>query len=232
MASLTQMQDGYFEAVLFDLDGTLVDTAPDMVTVLQSMLDARGYDPVDYMTGRSFVSNGAIGLLRLGFPDLEIDFGDDLHAEFLERYAENLCEGSNLFAGLDKLLRQLEEAECPWGVVTNKPAHLTQPLLEALGLASRSACIISGDSLPVRKPDPAPLLLACDIAGVDPYRTVYIGDAARDIEAGLRAGTATVAASYGYITEDDDPREWGADIIAPDTEELAQIILKAVNLET
>jgi phosphoglycolate phosphatase len=224
------MEDGHFDAVLFDLDGTLVDTAPDMVAVLQAMQSAHGLDQVDYALGRSQVSNGAVGLLRLGFPEAQIEFGDELHHEFLERYAESLCEDSSVFAGLDALLDQLDSLGCPWGVVTNKPESLTNPLLEGLGLAHRSACTVSGDSLPVRKPDPAPLLLACDIAGVDAYRSIYIGDAARDIEAGLRAGMATIAAGYGYITEDDDPREWGADIIAPDTEELTQIVLKAVNL--
>jgi len=226
------MQDGYFEAVLFDLDGTLVDTAPDMVAVLQAMQASHGIDPVDYQQGRTQVSNGAIGLLSLGFPEHEFSFGDDMHLEYLERYAEMICEESVVFAGMDTLLDHLDDAGCPWGVVTNKPEHLTSPLLEALDLTARSACTVSGDSLSVRKPDPAPLLLACDIAGVDAYRSIYVGDAERDIEAGLRAGMATIAASYGYITEDDDPREWGADIIAPDTEELTQIILKAVNLES
>jgi len=224
------MNDGYFKAVFFDLDGTLVDTAPDMVAVLQAMQRSHDLDPVDYELGRSQVSNGAIGLLGLGFPELEISYGDDLHYEYLERYAEMVCEDSCLFAGMGDLIDVLDDADCPWGVVTNKPESLTNPLLEGLGLAARSACTVSGDSLPVRKPDPAPLLLACDIAGVDAYRSIYVGDAARDIEAGLRAGMATIAAGYGYITEDDDPREWGADIIAPDTEELAQILLKAVNL--
>ncbi len=225
------MRDGYFNAVLFDLDGTLVDTAPDMVAVLHAMQASYGIAPVDYQQGRSQVSNGAIGLLNLGFPEHEFSYGDDMHMEYLERYAEMVCEDSRVFAGLDTLLDHLDDAECPWGVVTNKPEHLTGPLLEALGLDARSACTVSGDSLPVRKPDPAPLLLACDMAGVDAYRAIYVGDAARDIEAGLRAGMATIAAGYGYITVDDDPREWGADIIAADTEELAQMILKAVNLK-
>jgi phosphoglycolate phosphatase len=226
------MQDGYFEAVLFDLDGTLVDTAPDMVAVLQAMQQANDLDPIDYESGRAQVSNGAIGLLSVGFPDIEVSYGDDLHLDYLEQYAEAVCNESRVFAGLDSLLDQLDEADCQWGIVTNKPEHLTHPLLEALDLATRSACIVSGDTLSVRKPDPAPLLLACDIAGVDAYRSIYVGDSVRDIEAGLRAGMATIAASYGYITEDDDPREWGADIIAPDTQELVQIILKAVNLES
>jgi len=227
-----RIQDDTFDLVLFDLDGTLVDTAPDMVATLQDMQRAHGYDPVVYEFGRSNVSNGAMGLLRVGFPDIEEDGRASMVGEYIERYAERLCEDSAVFEGLDSLLDALDEAGCPWGVVTNKPEHLTNPLLEQLGLASRSACAISGDTLPVRKPEPEPLLLGCDIAGVEVHRSIYVGDAARDIEAGLRAGAATIAAAYGYITEDDDPREWGADIIAVDTAELTQIVLKAVNLGT
>jgi len=225
-----QILDDAFDLVLFDLDGTLVDTAPDMVATLQAMQREHGYTPVAYDLGRSNVSNGAMGLLRVGFPDIDEENRDLMVAEYVERYAERLCEESTVFAGLELLLEQLEDAGCPWGVVTNKPEHLTNPLLEQLGLANRSACAISGDTLPVRKPEPEPLLLGCDIAGVEVHRSIYIGDAARDIEAGLRARAATIAAGYGYITEDDDPREWGADIIAVDTEELTQIVLKAVNL--
>lgn len=222
--------DGEYDAVLFDLDGTLVDTAPDMVAVLQAMQSDRDVEPVPYDVGRRYVSNGAIGLLRLGFPGTDINYGDELHQEYLDRYAAGLCEGSIVFDGLDNLLDQFDAAARPWGVVTNKPEFLTEPLLEALGLAARSACIVSGDSLPVRKPDPGPLLLACDIAGVEAWRTIYVGDAARDIEAGLAAGMATVGATYGYVTEDDDPRTWGADVLASDTVELSQILRKAVNL--
>lgn len=225
------MRAGDFDAVLFDLDGTLVDTAPDMVRVLQDMQAARDRALVAYEVGRRYVSNGAIGLLRLAFPDEHIEFGDPLHYEYLERYAQTICEESQVFDGLAELLDRLDEAGRPWGVVTNKPEHLTLPLMEALGLASRSACTVSGDSLPVRKPDPGPLLLACDIAGLDAWRSIYVGDALRDIEAGLAAGMATVAAAYGYITEDDDPSAWGADRLASDTEELAQIVCKAVNLD-
>lgn len=227
-----QIQDNEFDLVLFDLDGTLVDTAPDMVATLQEMQSDHGYDPIDYALGRSNVSNGAMGLLRVGFPDIDEGGRVTLVGEYVERYAERLCELTTIFAGLETLLDRLDAVGCPWGVVTNKPEHLTNPLLEQLGLAERSICAVSGDTLSVRKPEPGPLLLGCDIAGVDAYRSIYIGDAARDIEAGLRAGSATIAAAYGYITEDDDPREWGADIIAVDTQELTQIVLKAVNLES
>jgi phosphoglycolate phosphatase len=227
-----QIQDDAFDLVLFDLDGTLVDTAPDMVATLQEMQGDHGYDPVAYDLGRSNVSNGAMGLLRIGFPNLDEAERHELVGEYIERYADRLCELTTVFAGIDPLLEYLDDAGCPWGVVTNKPERLTNPLLEQLGLFHRSVCTISGDTLSVRKPEPGPLLLGCDIAGVDVGRSIYIGDAERDIQAGLRAGAATIAAAYGYITEDDDPREWGADIIAIDTEELAQIVLKAVNLES
>jgi 2-phosphoglycolate phosphatase len=228
---VNELNGAEYNAVLFDLDGTLVDTAPDMVAVLQYLQRQHGIDPVSYELGRSYVSNGAIGLLTLGFPELDIDIGDEMHEQYLERYAETICEESRVFEGLAELLDQLDDMDCPWGVVTNKPEQLTIPLLVALGLADRSACIVSGDTLAVRKPDPAPLLLACEFAGVDSETAIYIGDAERDIEAGQRAGMATIAAGYGYITADDDPREWDADVIATTTEELAQIVLNAVNLE-
>jgi len=226
-----QILDNAFDLVLFDLDGTLADTAPDMVATLQEMQVDHGYDPIGYDLARSNVSNGAMGLLRVGFTDLEEEHRQTMVGEYVERYAERLCDLTRVFAGVDVLLDRLDEAGCPWGVITNKPERLTNPLLEGLGLADRSVCAVSGDTLSVRKPEPGPILLGCDIAGVDAYRSIYIGDAARDIEAGLRAGSATIAAAYGYITEDDDPREWGADIIAIDAEELTQIVLKAVNLE-
>jgi len=225
-----RIQDDAFDLVLFDLDGTLVDTAPDMVATLQEMQNAHGYEPIPFDLARSNVSNGAMGLLRVGFADIDEDGRAAMVGEYVERYAERLCEESSVFPGLDPLLDGLDAAGCPWGIVTNKPEHLTNPLLEQLGLANRVACAVSGDTLPVRKPEPEPLLLGCDIAGIEVHRSIYIGDAARDIEAGLRAGAATIAAGYGYITEDDDPREWGADLIAIDTEELTQIVLKAVNL--
>lgn len=227
-----QIQDDAFDLVLFDLDGTLADTAPDMVATLQEMQSDHGYEPIEYALARSNVSNGAMGLLRVAFANVDEEQRHDMVGEYVERYAERLCDQTRIFAGVDALLDRLDDAGCPWGVVTNKPERLTNPILEALGLADRSVCAISGDTLPVRKPEPGPILLGCDIAGVDAYRSIYIGDASRDIEAGLRAGAATIAAAYGYITEDDDPREWGADIIAIDTEELTQIVLKAVNLES
>lgn len=227
---MADFASGGYRAVLFDLDGTLVDTAPDMVRALQALQASRNVSPIDYLEGRSQVSNGAIGLLRTGFPGLTIDFGDNLHREFLDVYEADVAGESGLFPGLEQLLEQLESAAIPWGIVTNKPAFLTEKLLDALALAQRSAATVCGDTLPVRKPDPAPLLHATMLAGVDPLKTIYVGDALRDIEAGRNAGMGTVAAGYGYITADDDAGAWNADTIAADTDELTQIILKAVNL--
>ena len=218
------------QAVFFDLDGTLIDTAPDMVSALQVLQQQHGVPPVSYAMGRSHVSNGALGLLRVGFPGVEGDAQEALRLEYLERYEADLSANSALFAGIDILLERLEDARIPWGVVTNKPGYLTEPLLEALALADRSACTVSGDTLSVRKPDPGPLLHACEQAGVRPEHSMYVGDASRDIEAGLAAGMSTIAAAYGYVVSGDDPARWGAHEIARDTAELAQIVLKAVNL--
>jgi N-acetyl-D-muramate 6-phosphate phosphatase len=227
---LSRLHDGGLKAVFFDLDGTLVDTAPDMVDVLQALQHDHGMVPVAYELGRSYVSNGAMGLLRLGFPDFDDDARQAILPEFLGRYAGNVAARSRLFAGLETLLAELDAARVPWGVVTNKPAHLTDPLLAALELAGRAACAVSGDTLAVRKPDPGPLLHACELARVEPARSVYVGDSARDIQAGHAAGMATVAAAYGYVVDGDDPAGWGAEQIAADPEELAQILRKAVNL--
>jgi N-acetyl-D-muramate 6-phosphate phosphatase len=221
---------GRTEGVLFDLDGTLVDTAPDMVAVLADLQEAHGLERLAYEAGRAHVSNGAIGLLRLAFPDVPADALGPLHAEYLDRYAKALCVRSALFPGLEHLLDELDRARCPWGVVTNKPERLTVPLMAALRLAERAACIVSGDTLPQRKPHPAPLILAARRLGVAPETSVYIGDAARDIEAGRAAGMTTVAAAYGYIVPGDEPADWGADSIVADVGELTHLVLKAVNL--
>ena len=221
---------GRTQGVLFDLDGTLVDTAPDMVAVLADLQEARGFERLAYEAARAHVSNGAIGLLRLAFPDVPSEALGPLHAEYLDRYAKALCVRSALFPGLEHLLDELDRASCPWGVVTNKPERLTVPLMAALMLTDRAACIVSGDTLPQRKPHPAPLILAARRLGVAPEASVYIGDAARDIEAGRAAGMATVAAAYGYIVPGDEPAAWGADSIVADVGELTHLVLKAVNL--
>lgn len=222
---------GAIHAVLFDLDGTLVDTAQDMVGVLQDLQRDHGDEPVSYELARSYVSNGAVGLLRLAFPNIDDDTCESLRIEYLDRYARCVCERSTLFEGLDRLLRELEIAQVPWGIVTNKPSRLTDALLAGLGLSERIACAVSGDTLERRKPHPEPLLHACRLIGIEPGQSLYAGDALRDIQAGKAAGMTTVAAAYGYVVDGDDPYAWGAHQLAASAEELTQIIRKAVNLD-
>lgn len=220
------------EAVLFDLDGTLIDTAPDMAAILTELQKDNGCEPLPYELVRSHVSNGAMGLIRLGFARASDTERDRLHRDYLERYEKALCVGSTLFPGLSELLDRLDADGCPWGVVTNKPRRMTEPLLEQLGLNERIAATVSGDTLPERKPHPAPVLLACKMMDVAPARTLYAGDAERDIVAGRAAGTRTIAAGYGYIVPGDDPAAWGADLIAASTEELIQQVLQAAAITT
>ena len=199
------------EAVLMDLDGTLADTAPDLVSVLNKLLTNRNRPPVPYAIARNEVSNGALGLLRLGFPQRQSDTElEPLRLEFLEVYTRNVCVNSILFKGLEPILSKLHDISMPWGIVTNKPHSMTTPLLEALNLPCPPGCVVSGDRLPQRKPHPAPLLLGAEEVGIDAERCVYVGDARRDIDAGRAAGMATIAAAYGYIRADDDPAKWGA----------------------
>jgi phosphoglycolate phosphatase len=213
-------------AVLFDLDGTLVDTAPDLVAVLNRLLSEHQRAPMPYAVARNEVSNGALGLIRLGFgstlaaPELE-----RLRERFLEIYVENVCTHSKLFIDLDALFStQLEVLPLRWGIVTNKPEAMTVPLLEQLGIAPGAACIVSGDSLPQRKPHPAPLLLAARKLRLDPPQCVYVGDALRDIEAGRAAGMRTIAALWGYIRAADTPLAWAADASIRHPAELAGIL--------
>lgn len=201
-----------FDAVLFDLDGTLVDSAPDLVGVLNRLLAEEGRPPAAYALARNEVSNGAAGLIRLGFgPDLTAERYDALRRRFLELYSDAVCADSKPFLMLEDILAAI--ASCAWGVVTNKPHAMTVPLLERLGLTHGCGCIVGGDSLPQKKPHPAPLLLAARQLGVTADRCIYVGDAPRDIEAGRAAGMATIAAAYGYIRPSVDVHAWGADVV-------------------
>ena len=220
------------DAVLFDLDGTLIDTAPDMVRVLDEMIAEYNAQPLPYDRVRSYVSNGSLGLVRLGFPNASEAEQRDLQAEYLERYASNTCQDSRLFPGLEAFLDAMDAASLAWGVVTNKPTAMTETLLAGLQLTSRMACIVCGDTLPQRKPDPAPLLLGARQAGVAPQRIVYVGDAERDIQAGRAAGMSTVAAAFGYIVDGDSAGDWGADQVATDVPELTELLGNALDLHT
>jgi 2-phosphoglycolate phosphatase len=198
--------------VLFDLDGTLADTAPDLAHALNLLRAERALGPMDYTVIRPEASHGSLALIRLGFQAGPGDPGfDELRNRFLDIYAEHLCEHTRLFPGMAELLDALGARGLTWGIVTNKPAFLTDPLVERLGLSTRAACVVSGDTVGNRKPHPEPMLHACRLAGREPLQCLYVGDAERDIEAGRRAGMPTAVALFGYIRDHEDPANWGAD---------------------
>jgi 2-phosphoglycolate phosphatase len=203
--------------VLFDLDGTLVDTAPDLVDALNRLLARYGRPELSYAQARNTVSRGSMALVILGFgsglPETELR---NLQNEYLSVYADALCVASRPFDGMESLLGELDAATVPWGVVTNKPGWLTEPLLKQLKLYERAACIVSGDTLAVRKPDPAPLLHAAELIKRKPQQCVYVGDDQRDVAAGKAAGMRTLVARYGYIESHEEPRLWGADDMIED----------------
>ena len=201
----------HINTVLFDLDGTLADTAPDLAHTLNLLLIEQGRQTLAYETIRPVVSHGATALVQLGFGLTPEDSQfETLRQRIIELYADNLCRHTTLFPGMQELLDQLEEHDVRWGVITNKPARFTEPLLAALGLQQRAACMISGDSTTHRKPHPEPMILACRHIGVKALNCLYVGDAERDIEAGRRAGMHTLVAGFGYIGDHDQPVNWRA----------------------
>ncbi len=199
-------------AVFFDLDGTLADTAPDLAGALNQLLEEHKRPLLPFEIIRPAVSHGGNTLLRLAFPiaEDEPEF-EGLRTRFLELYDSRRHRGTSFFPGMPEVLEALESEGLRWGVITNKPAWLTHPLLETLGVAERVACIVSGDSTDHRKPHPAPVLHACEITGSAPAASLYVGDAERDIAAGRAAGLHTLIARYGYIGGEEDPAQWQAD---------------------
>lgn len=197
--------------VLFDLDGTLVDTAPDLAQALNRVLAEEGRPAAPYALVRAEASYGGKAIVAAGFGIDESDPRfEDLRQRFLQHYADAICEHSHLFQGMAEVLDHIETRQRRWGVVTNKPSWLTDPLMQSLGLADRAACIVSGDTTARSKPDPLPMHYACEVSGALVAECVYVGDAARDIEAGKRAGMRTLAAAFGYLRDSDDPHTWGA----------------------
>lgn len=198
--------------VLFDLDGTLADTAPDLAYALNTLLSEHGRAPLPYETIRPAASHGAAALIELGFgiPRDTQKFAP-LRERFLEIYRAHLTRETRLFPGMEETLSSLAARGLRWGIVTNKPAFLTEPLIEQLGLAGEAVCVVSGDTTRNRKPHPEPMLHACRLAGSRPDECLYIGDAERDIEAGRTAGMKTLVALFGYIGDQDRPEAWGAD---------------------
>jgi len=211
----------HVQAVLFDLDGTVADTAPDMADALNELLSQHNKNTLSHDQLRQHTSRGAIALIEQGFNEaLTPKQVNQLRDTFLQIYANRLCNKTTLFPGIAELLNFLDAENIPWGIVTNKPGNLAEPLIHELGLAARSQCIISGDTLPQRKPHPAPLLHAAKIMGIENTQCIYVGDDPRDVEAGKAATMQTAAAAYGYIQDSEDLNLWGADVVIQNALEL------------
>jgi len=213
------------QAIFFDLDGTLVDTAPDLGYALNLQLTRHGRPTLTDDEIRPFASHGSRGLLGLGFgvtpedPNFIV-----LRDEYLHLYDQVFTRQPKLFAGMQTVLTALDESQIPWGIVTNKPKRFTQPLVASMGLHVQAACVVSGDDAPQPKPSPATLLMACEQIAVDPANCIYVGDAERDIQAGKAAGMQTVVALFGYLDAGDRPEAWGADVMIHQPEELLDFI--------
>lgn len=216
-------------AVLFDMDGTLLDTAPDFIAICQAMLAERGFPAVADKLIRDEISGGAKAMIAAAFamsPNAE-EF-EPLRLEFLERYQRDCAVHSKLFDGMEELLADIEKANLIWGVVTNKPVRFAQPIMEQLGLSQRSALLICPDHVTNSKPDPEPLTLACTMLDLDPASVLFVGDDLRDIESGRDAGTRTAAVRYGYIHPNDNPDHWGADVVVDHPLELRKVLDSAL----
>lgn len=200
------------QAILFDLDGTLLDTGRDMGGALNRVLEEMGRPAVDYDRIRPVVSQGTAGLFEMSLGVTSADPAyEALRGKFLDYYERDICSHTTLFAGMEDVLARLDRRELPWGVVTSKPEYLAVSLLDSLELLTRAACVVGGDTLEKRKPHPAPLLHGCALADLKPETCIYVGDAESDIVAGRRAGMKTLIASFGYLSAADRPEDWGAD---------------------
>ena len=217
---------GKIRTVLFDLDGTLIDTAPDMAAALDKLCAEEEQTILPFDTVRPIVSNGSVALVELAFgKNIDDQRLQHLKDRYLKIYQQDLAVDSQLFDGIQEVFDYLARHDMNWGVVTNKPGWLTLPLMKALALDHQAACIVSGDSTQNRKPHPEPMHHACELAGSNPEECIYIGDARRDIEAGNNAGMKTLIAKYGYIKEQENTDSWGADALIHEPEE----ILKHLN---
>ena len=200
------------EAVLFDLDGTLIDTAPDMGGALNNLLIEENHAPISLDIIRPYVSQGGLVLTKLAFsehvPECEIE---PLRLRFLDHYRAIVANNSVLFDSFDQVLGELEAQTIPWGIVTNKPEWLTTPLLQQMALDQRAAVVICGDTLEHRKPHPLPLIVAAETIGIACENCVYVGDDQRDVNAGKAANMKTLIAAYGYIEQDTNLDEWRAE---------------------
>lgn len=214
-----------FEAVLFDLDGTLADTAPDLGGATNQLLAEEGRALKTIESLRPYVSQGVKGLLWAGFGIAPEDRDyQRLTERFLELYSARLCDATVLFDGIPTLLDQLEGNRLQWGIVTNKRQRFTDPLAALLSLSPRTKCVVSGDTTPEPKPSPLPILHACELLNCRPEKTIYVGDDRRDIVAGKAAGCMTIAVSFGYFGDSGPIETWGADMIIDHPSEISAFL--------
>lgn len=217
------------QAVLFDLDGTLIDSAPDLGAAADKMRVDRGLPSLPLAHYRPMAGAGARGMIGVAFgltPE-HADFAA-LREEFFMNYEQCMTQSTYAFAGVDDLITHLVALDLPWGVVTNKSARFTDPLTRSMPLFLSARTVVSGDTTPHSKPHPAPLLEAASRLGISPARCLYVGDDERDIVAGLAAGMGTVAATYGYLGQKADPTQWGAQAIINSPGALLQLFAKAL----
>lgn len=216
-------------AVFFDMDGTLLDSAPDFIAICQAMRVERGLEPIAEKLIRDQVSGGARAMVSATFSlDPQAPEFEPLRLEFLERYQSHCAVLTRPFDGINELLADIEQAKLIWGVVTNKPLRFAEPIMQQLGLAKRSAILICPDHVKNSKPDPEPMILACKTLGLDPASVLFVGDDLRDIESGRAAGTKTAAVTYGYIHPEDNPRNWGADVVVDHPLQLRAVLDNAL----
>jgi phosphoglycolate phosphatase len=212
------------KCVLFDLDGTLLDTSYDFAYALNQTLKHFSQPPLRYQDIRKVVSQGGLAMTQLGFPNLSGDELEEKRQHFLKVYFDNIAHHTQIFPGLESGLEHLAKVNIPWGIVTNKPGWLTEKLLEHISFPSQPLSVISGDTLENRKPNPEPMHLAAKQCGVSPDKCIYLGDHPRDIEAGINAGMKTGAAMFGYLPEPADANAWPADLFFHTPIEISEYI--------
>ena len=214
-----------FQAVLFDLDGTLIDTADDFVACLNSLLAFKGKSPLPADKIRTVVSDGARAMISLAFDIKEGDEGfDTLKQQFLDLYLENIATHSRLFSSLDEILNWCQRHGIPWGIVTNKPRKYSEPLIKALKLDGHIGTLVCPDDVTNTKPDPEPMFKACQEISVESQKCLYVGDHARDIAAGKNANMKTIAAGYGYVHDQHEALSWQADWTVDTSQELTELL--------
>jgi N-acetyl-D-muramate 6-phosphate phosphatase len=214
------------QAVLFDLDGTLVDTAPDLGYALNLQRARHGLPFLSDQTIRPYASHGSRGLLAIGFGLQPQDSNfEAMREEYLALYTEVMTRQPVLFDGMEETLSAIEDRGLQWGIVTNKPRRFTLPIVEALGLTERATAVISGDDAPQPKPSPQTLLMACERMQLQPQKAIYLGDAERDVQAGSAAGMTTLVALFGYLSAEDQPLKWGANACINQPQELLNYLV-------